>query len=234
MVVARYDRVADFYEAGWSGPLDDPASTALLDLTGVVTGRRVLDIACGHGRLSRALASEGAAVTGVDIAGQLIGRAVAADQEDPLGIRYVKADVSSPNWWDGTMFDIAVCSFGLSDIDDLDGCLAVVANALESGGRFVFSILHPCFPGDQDASGSWPSDGGYHDQRWWAADGTGSTLRRQVGANHRTVSTYFNALGRHGFTLDVMAEPQPPAEWVRQQRPAARFPVFLVARFVKR
>ena len=25
-----------------------------------------------------------------------------------------------------------------------------------AGGRFVFSILHPCFPGGQDVSGAWP------------------------------------------------------------------------------
>jgi ubiquinone/menaquinone biosynthesis C-methylase UbiE len=47
---ARYDAVADFYAAGFD-TIDDPASAALLDLTGPPAGLRILDLACGHGRV---------------------------------------------------------------------------------------------------------------------------------------------------------------------------------------
>ena len=93
----------------------------------------------------------------------------------------------------------------------------------------MFSLLHPCFAGGQNVSGSWPSSGSYHDEGWWVADGELSSLRRQVGANHRTLSTYVNTLRSHGLVIDRLAEPHPPKEW-REERPdAARFPVFLVA-----
>ena len=55
MAEARYDAVADFYVAGFD-TLDDPASAALLDLLGPLAGLRVLDVACGHGRVTRELA----------------------------------------------------------------------------------------------------------------------------------------------------------------------------------
>jgi cyclopropane fatty-acyl-phospholipid synthase-like methyltransferase len=56
---ARYDPVADFHVTGFDSA-DDPASQALLDLMGLVDGPRVLDIACGHGRISREPARRGA------------------------------------------------------------------------------------------------------------------------------------------------------------------------------
>ena len=94
MAEARYDAVADFYITGFDA-IDDPASLALLDLLGPPAGLRVLDVACGHGRITRALARRGADVVGVDISAALIARAVAAERDQPLGIRYLHADVAS-------------------------------------------------------------------------------------------------------------------------------------------
>ena len=81
----------------------------------------------------------------------------------------------------------------LTDIDDLGGLLANVARLLRSGGWFVFSLLHPCFPGwDSDAPSSWPPDQGYYQEGWWLASNTG--YRGQVGSSHRMISTYLNSL----------------------------------------
>jgi SAM-dependent methyltransferase len=227
---ARYDAVADFYAAGWTDDLGDPVSSCLLELTGAVTGRRVLDVACGHGRVSRELARRGASVLGVDISRAQIGMAEAAERGAGLGVRYVREDVGRPGLLAGEVFDLAVCNFGLSDIDDLDGALSAVHRLLRPGGAFVFSILHPCFPGGAEVSGSWPAGASYYDERWWQAAGSLSTLRRQVGANHRRLATYVNTLRRHGLTLDEVAEPAPAGGWAAARPDAAQFPVFLVAR----
>jgi 2-polyprenyl-3-methyl-5-hydroxy-6-metoxy-1,4-benzoquinol methylase len=76
----------------------DPAAAALLDLTGAPAGLRILDLACGHGRITRELARRGADVTGADISAALIGKALEAERADPLGARYAHADVCSPRW----------------------------------------------------------------------------------------------------------------------------------------
>jgi SAM-dependent methyltransferase len=244
MTVARYDAAADFYVAGFDST-DDLVSLTLLGLIGPVAGHRVLDIACGHGRITRELARRGAAVSGIDISAALLDRARAAERAEPLGITYLHADIAARPAALATItapaaapapagagFDAVTCSFGLSDIDDLDGALAAASAALRPGGRFVFSILHPCFPGGDDISGSWPDDGRYYDEGWWQPTAPRSALRRRVGGNHRTLATYLNALRQHDLWLDEAAEPLPPPEWDREHR-ADRAPVFLVARCLR-
>lgn len=232
MSQARYDAVADFYASGFDS-LDDPACLALLDLLGPVAGQRVLDVACGHGRVTRELARRGAEVVGVDISASLLGRAIQAEQRDRLGIRYVHADVTAPEVLCAAEFDAASCSFGLSDIDDLDAAVRAISAALRPHGCFAFSILHPCFPGGRDISASWPTTGSYYDEGHWTAHGARSTLRRQVGASHRMLSTYANTLRRHGLWLDQIAEPLPLPDW-DPAHDADRQPVFFIARFTKR
>jgi 2-polyprenyl-3-methyl-5-hydroxy-6-metoxy-1,4-benzoquinol methylase len=233
MATARYDAVADFYETGWTDTYADSVSTALFELLGPVTGLHLLDAACGHGRISREPARRGATVEGLDLSEALIEKALAAEREQQLGIRYQHADIATAPLGNAR-FDAVVCSFGLSDIDNLDPALEAVSQALRPDSRLVFSILHPCFPGGFSVSGSWPTTSSYYDERWWTADGTASSLRRQVGANHRMLSTYINTLRRHNLWLDAMIEPDPPSEWSTNRRDAALHPVFLVARCIKR
>jgi SAM-dependent methyltransferase len=113
-----------------------------------------------------------------------------------MAIEYVLADATDPTLLEGESFDLVVSNFGLSDIDDHDGLCRVVARLLVPGGRFVFSILYPCFGGAPGVSGSWPTGRSYYDEGFWRADGELSVLRRQVGANHRMLSTYVNTLVR--------------------------------------
>jgi 2-polyprenyl-3-methyl-5-hydroxy-6-metoxy-1,4-benzoquinol methylase len=149
--------MADFYEQRSGKTVSDPATAALIDLAGDVAGLRLLEVACGQGRVARELARRGATLTGLDISDELLARARAYEAADPQGISYLHADVTAPDVLRGQVFDGLVCNYGLSDIDDLDGLMANVARWLRPGGAFVFSLLHPCFPGwDRDAPSSWP------------------------------------------------------------------------------
>jgi SAM-dependent methyltransferase len=233
MPAARYDEIADFYCEHFDST-DDPAARALLDLAGAVAGLQVLDVACGHGRFSRELARRGAEVTGVDISAALLARAAELERVGPLGIRYVHADVTSADELRqarlvSASYDLAVCSFGLSDIDALHPAIAAVSAALRPGGTFVFTILHPCFGGGADIAGSWPASGRYYDEGRWTPRSARSGLRRQVGASHRMLSTYLNTLTEHDLWLERVAEPEQTAEWDPAHE-ADRQPVFLAAR----
>ena len=233
---ARYDEVADFYEAFAPDAYDDLPTAALLDLLGTVSDLRLLDLACGHGRLARELARRGAQVTGVDLSAALLAKARAREEAAPLGIAYVHADVASPATLANSVFDGVACHFGLSDIDDLAGAVATVARVVAPGGFFAFSILHPCFPGwaSQGASPSWQPGQGYFAEGWWVAAGPPGGVRPRVGANHRMLSTYLNTLARNGLVIEEMAEPQPSADWIAEAPSGGPVPVYLVARCRKR
>jgi 2-polyprenyl-3-methyl-5-hydroxy-6-metoxy-1,4-benzoquinol methylase len=209
---ARYDTVADWYP-GWvgdgSGFIAD-AAYGLLPAS--VQGARVLDVACGHGRASRALARLGAEVVGVDISAELVARARSVEESDPLGVTYQVADVARPDqWWDGVPFDGATCEMAMMDIDDLPGTVHTVAATVHPGGWFAISMVHPCFPGNEAGLSSWPPDRSYADEGWWISpDHNPDGARIRVGSSHRTLSTYLNALLDAGFALERAVEPPAP------------------------
>lgn len=234
-MIARYDAVADFYVAQVGDAVEDPATAALLGLVGEVTGARLLDLACGQGRVTRELARRGAIVTGADLSAALITQAKATEEADRLGIEYMIADVGDESAFPADSFDGGVCNFGLSDIDDLDATLATVHRVIKPGGFFVVSLLHPCFPGwTEKVSASWPAGDGYFAEGWWRAEASNSKLRQQVGANHRMISTYLNALTGHGLAIDAVVEPMTPENWLTANPEMDPVPVFLIIRCVKR
>jgi SAM-dependent methyltransferase len=223
---ARYDRVADDYEAMFGNYVDDPATSALLELLGDVTSMRLVDAPCGEGRVARELARRGADVVGMDLSAALLEKARAFESAEPLGIKYVQGDVAARDALAEETFDAVVCNYGLSDIDDLDGFIATVTRVVRSGGLFVFSLLHPCFPGlGDDVSGDWPADTGYYREGRWRPDGAASDLRREVGTTHRMLSTYVNTLAAHGLGLQALTE---------CAMPGIEVPMFLAGRCRKR
>jgi SAM-dependent methyltransferase len=206
--VARYDGFAEWY-AQWIGD-KPPLIAAHPELLPAVDGERVLDIACGQGRMSRYLARQGADVTGVDISAAMLGKARAAGPQD---ITYARADVTRPPaaWWDGRPFDGCTSELALMDIDDLAGALSTVTTVLRPGGWFVASVVHPCFPGNDTGQSSWPPEGGYEREGWWTSpDHNPEGARIRVGATHRKLSTFLNALLDAGLEAERFIEPPAP------------------------
>ena len=203
-VPARYDAIADWY-LEFTKDWDSEPHALLPDDLG---GLRVLDLACGYGTTSRYLASRGAQVTGVDLSAGLLSRARQLEAEQPLGIRYIRADATSTDWWDGVAFDGVLCNMALMDIDDLEGAVSTVAAVLAPSGWFTFSVVHPCYPGGPEGSlsglPSWPPDGGYACEGLWSTGGEG--IRGRAGVNHRMLSTYLNTVLRAGLVLEELAE----------------------------
>jgi ubiquinone/menaquinone biosynthesis C-methylase UbiE len=230
--MARYDDVVDFYSDQIGAVIGDPAALAALELAADagLTGATVLDLACGSGRSSRELARRGALVTGVDISAAMVDRARETETADPLGVTYLVADAADPTAVSGP-YDGVFCMWGLTDIDDLDGVLDTVARVLRPGGFFACCFLHPCFPGlASEVLSSWPPGAGYYTEGWWRAETGRSPLRRRVGANHRTLATYINALTTRGLRLETVREPQPTADWFAQVPDGQPVPTHLALR----
>jgi 2-polyprenyl-3-methyl-5-hydroxy-6-metoxy-1,4-benzoquinol methylase len=212
MAAARYDDIAEWYP-DWVGDGDGIVAEGVGDLVpAALSGTRVLDVACGHGRAARAFARRGATVVGVDVSVELIRVARARETRDGLGVDYRVADITDVGaWWDRMPFAGAVCEMALMDIDDLDGTCRAVATTVAPGGWFAVSIVHPCFPGNEAGLSSWPPDATYFDEgRWTSAQHNPDGVRIRVGSSHRTVSTYVMALVDAGFALERIVEPVAP------------------------
>ncbi|MGG8410147.1 class I SAM-dependent methyltransferase [Streptomyces sp. 12297] len=89
-----YDGIGEAFEGFKTLPIIRYAEVpGFLALVGDVTGKSVLDIACGTGFYSRELRRRGASrVFGFDISGAMVDAAEAIEQADPLGIAYEVGD----------------------------------------------------------------------------------------------------------------------------------------------
>lgn len=122
-----------------------PTTERLLELQ---AGEEVLDIACGNGLLSRRMAKLGARVVACDFSEMFLERAKARTTEDGDRIDYRLIDATDRVQLltlGARRFDAAVCNMALMDISAIDPLVAALSEILKPGGRFVFSVLHPCF-----------------------------------------------------------------------------------------
>jgi len=153
-----------------------------------------------------------------------LSRARQLEAGRPLGIRYVRGDAASTDWWDGVAYDGVLCNMALMDIDDLQGTLSTVAAVLAPGGWFSFSVFHPCYPGGLEGSWSglpsWPPEHGYAWEGRWSTDGKG--IRDRAGVNHRMLSTYLNAVLRAGLVLEELAKRETSACHLDRSLPTSR------------
>ncbi|WP_069267333.1 class I SAM-dependent methyltransferase [Paraburkholderia nodosa] len=112
---------------------------AAIEAAAPATGERVLDIGCGAGASSLALAARvgaGGQVLGVDISEPLIGRARALAQRDTPAL-FLVADASSAELPEGA-FDILFSRFGVMFFDNPIAAFAHMRRALRPGGRVAF------------------------------------------------------------------------------------------------
>jgi len=122
-----------------------PATERLL---AVRPGETVLDVACGNGQWSRRLAQLGASVVAIDFSMAFIELARARTTEHRERIDYLALDATDREQLralGGHRFDAALCSMALMDMSEIDPLIESLGGLLKPGGRFVFSILHPCF-----------------------------------------------------------------------------------------
>jgi len=118
------------------------------DLLAIEPGEHVLDIACGNGCFSRRLAALGATVLGFDFSAPFIECAKERTIEHADRIEYRTLDATDReallNLGKGS-FDAAVCTMALMDMEKIEPLAETFPLLLKPGGRFVFSIMHPCF-----------------------------------------------------------------------------------------
>jgi SAM-dependent methyltransferase len=110
-VADEYDRIGQQYQESKQLPFRSFVEAhSMFKLLPDLAGRSVVDLACGEGIYARRLMRAGAdRVVGVDISPEMISLAERAEAVEPLGVRYVVADVATVEF--DQPFDLAVCSY---------------------------------------------------------------------------------------------------------------------------
>lgn len=133
--VEAYDLWAASYPPLPHNPLMRAEQEAVLALCPGVTGRCVLDLACGSGRYGMLVQAAGAAVVvGCDRSGGMLERS-------PLALR-VRADMAHLPFAPAS-FDLVISGLAVGHAEDLDTWMAGVAHVLAPGGVLVYSDFHP-------------------------------------------------------------------------------------------
>jgi 2-polyprenyl-6-hydroxyphenyl methylase/3-demethylubiquinone-9 3-methyltransferase len=112
------------------------------ELAGGLAGKRVIDVGCGGGILSEAMARRGARVTGVDLSSKALKVAQLHALEAEIEIDYRLEDVARIAALQTASFDVVTCMEMLEHVPDPAQTIAACARLLAPDGIAVFSTIN--------------------------------------------------------------------------------------------
>lgn len=135
-----YNAIAAEYKESKQQPWREHVeSYTLFNLLGELTGKSVIDLACGEGFYTRRLKTRGAArVLGVDLSEKMVELGQEEEKRRPLGVRYQVGDAKDLQVPEP--FDLCCAAYLLNYASTRDELLAMckaIARVLKPGGRFV-------------------------------------------------------------------------------------------------
>ncbi len=206
---------------GWQTTLIAPTVERMLNIQ---AGETVLDVACGNGQFSRRLAELGAKVVASDFSPRLIELAKRRTIEHADRIAYHVVDATDETQLlalagdNQQRFDAAVCNNALMDMPAIEPLFRAVAKLLKPKGRFVFTVMHPCFNGLSMALQPELADYATHPTysikisrylSWEVSKGT--AIREQPLEQfywHRPLHVLLNSAFSSGLMMDRLEEPR--------------------------
>ena len=177
---------------------------AILTVLARLPRGRVLDVGCGEGWLTRALAAQGHEAIGIDASSPLIDAARVAspasgDGASPTYAVATYATLAAALDTLGGPFDAAVCNFALLD-DDLATPLTALHGVLRPGGSLLIQTVHPF-----TALGGAPYEDGWREETFSAF---AETFPASMPWYYHTLGSWLRAVLAAGFTLASVDEPR--------------------------
>ena len=105
-------------------------------------GARVLDVGCGGGILTEAMARRGAQVTGIDLSEKALRVAQLHLLESRLSIDYLGTSAEDLAAAHPGKFDVVTCMELLEHVPEPAGMVAACARLVRPGGRVFFSTIN--------------------------------------------------------------------------------------------
>ncbi len=120
----------------------NPVRLAYVGKRATLRGAQALDVGCGGGLLSEALAGEGARVTAIDLAEELIRVARLHARESGIEVDYQVKAVEALAAERPASFDVITCMELLEHVPDPGAILQACATLLKPGGRLFLSTIN--------------------------------------------------------------------------------------------
>ncbi len=207
--------------AGWYNQLlergDDTYQTRvilpnLIRAMGLLSGVKVLDLACGQGFFTRAFRKEGAVATGVDMSASLIDF---AKKQSPKEIRYFVCSADDLSVFKDGYFEKISLVLAIQNIKEPHRVFKECFRILRPGGKVFLVLNHPAFRGPKESS--------------WGIDETSKIQYRRIDrymseskiiidmspskpgtvetvSFHRPLQYYFKTLANAGFVVARLEE----------------------------
>ncbi len=144
--LAKFDQLAHRWwdPQGEFRPLHEinPLRLEWIDGHAPLAGKRVLDVGCGGGILTEAMAQRGAHVTGIDLSDKALRVAELHLQESRLSVTYEKANVDDFAARRAGEFDVVTCMELLEHVPEPAAMVAACARLVRAGGQVFFSTIN--------------------------------------------------------------------------------------------
>jgi SAM-dependent methyltransferase len=238
---SQWEEHAGWWIDGFTEGADPEYTEQILPLAAreLAGARRILDVGCGEGQVSRLAARLVGVerVVGVDPTWNQIS--VAASRGGATGFARSAAEQLP---FSDSSFDAVVACLVLEHVAAVDTALAEVGRVLAANGRFCFFLNHPLL---QTPGSGWIDDRVLDPpEQYWRIGPylpEAATVEEvEPGVHirffHRPLSRYVNALAAHGLLVERMEEPAPPPGFLAlapEYEAAATVPRLLYLRSVK-
>jgi 2-polyprenyl-6-hydroxyphenyl methylase/3-demethylubiquinone-9 3-methyltransferase len=129
---------------GPSKPLHDlnPVRLRYIERIVALRGIRALDVGCGGGILSEAMARAGASVLGIDLAAEVLEVAKLHALEAGVQLEYAAIAAEEIARQRPAAFDLVTCMELLEHVPDPAASIAALAEAVKPGGDVIVSTLN--------------------------------------------------------------------------------------------